>query len=637
MAELFKPDVGNLGGSNVSVYTPPTPDYSGIFNSVAKAFDGFEKEKVTAPKLSEAEEKNIVLEPYITKVQRIMSADDIPEVKKYAMVNGIRTEVARKYPAYNDVFEKATTSSITLLDPDGDPVQKEYEAMSKFAETEIGAFARAQAFSSAIDKDGNFDQEMYESTFRSAYTQNLALNSSLAEQKRRNELYKEDAPERFRTDFAPKAIADISKSIETFTTGQGLKAMMEVVKSGGAFEAASPEAAQSVMIADQIATHIKFWDTELTKRKVQAGYNPNDPQFSNEPLLLELKSLEGAFRNAGTSMNALMKSNNEALKEKTFSQMAPLAKEFIIKAGFFPPGASDLFVAEGLANPAIRDAIKVSTIGVDPRVSTQGSGTSVPTALPTSGVSVQDLQKALPEHNPKVVEILHGTNTEDKKDILKAASIYIDKADLSNTDSVTVVNNYLDGAYGLISMRYSGAAEVGVTPLEQTKIYFGPKAINLISEIQKKNPVYGESLYKVVNKAIMTETMRHMAYLSSSFNKNFPNNPIMLEFNNKGLIEIKIDPRAKKEDPVFMQLIDLGYETDEDLLDNLQNVTAMPYWFAKGLRQSVESINTYLMASAKFPDDLKNSPDYAPLFIREQLENLPKYGGASVLLEELGK
>lgn len=645
MAELFKPDTGNIGGSNVSVYTPPTPDYSGIFNSVANALNSFEKEKekVTTPKLSEAEEKNIVLEPYITKVQRIMSADDIPEVKKYAMVNGIRTEVARKYPAYNDVFEKATTSSINLIDPNGDPVQKEYEAMSKFAETEIGSFARAQAFNSAIDKDGNFDQEMYETTFRNAYQQNLADNSALAEQKRKNELYKEGAPERFRTDFAPKALQDIEKSIETFTSGQGIKAMMEVARSGGAFEAASPEAAQALAIADQIATHRKWWDSELTRRKVQAGYNPNDTQFSNEPLLIQLKTLEDSFRNAGTSMGTVLKSTNEQFKEVVFAGLPQTTKTFIATAGTLPQGAAELYTAQWLTiadnRKSIEDLSKMKTIiGLDPTVSTLGSGTSTTDFIPSGpGVSVDSTVSSLPEFDPKMISIINNAPANEKTEVLKKTSLFIDSGKLTDDNTVKVVNNNLATSYLILSMRLSGNAETGVTPLDQTKIFFGPKAMNLLSEVQKKNPVLGEDLYPKVNKAIQTETVRHMAYLETSLNRWLPNNPLVLSVNDKGLVEIKVDPRAKVEDTAFVRLSRRGFTTDEEMLNNLQDVIGIPPSFLKGVKESVEAINTYLMASAKFPDDLKNSPDYAPLFIREQLDNLPKYGGANVLIEELGK
>ena len=639
MAELFKPEIKDVGGTNVTAYSPPSMDYSGIFNSLARTIDSFEREKTKAPKLSEAEEKNLILEPYISKVQKIMTSE-MPEVKQYAMVNGVRLEFARKYPAYREVFESAIDTSLNILDPDGDPIKKYYEDVAKWGESPEGTFARAKAITTAVDDDGNFNEELYQSTLNQAYHSDLATAEDLRRQKALNEQYKENAPAQFRTDFVPKAASDIDNDIKTFTSKQGIKALLQVTEQGGAFVTGTPEASQALAIADQIAQLRKRWDMELTRRKIEAKYDINDAQYSNTPLLLPLQVLEDSFRNAGSSMGAILKSTNEDLKQATFAQLPPLAKDFIIKAGLFPPGASDLFVAEGLANPDIRRQIKNPTIlGLDPRVSTQGSGTSTLTALPSGpGVSLQEMQRALPEHNPKVVEIIANAPASDKKKVLEATNIYIEKgADLTDTKSVDAVNYKLDATYAILSMRFSGDAEIGVTPLDQTKVYFGPKAMNLIAEVGKKNPVYAESLYPVVNKAIMNETTRHMGYLQSSINRNFPNNPIVLSVNDKGMVEIKLDPRAKKEDPLFMRLSNLGFETDEEMFENLQTVVAMPPSFMKGLRESVEALNTYLMAANKFPDSLKNSPDFAGSYIRQQLETLPKYGGASILLEQLGE
>ena len=645
MAELFKPEIGDVGGSNVSAYTPPSMDYSGIFNSLARTMDSFEREKgrVTAPKLSEAEEKSIVLEPYLSKVQKILSSDEIPEVKRYALVNGIKMEVARKHSAYRETFETALGSITTTLDPDGDPIQKEYEAMDAFAKTETGMFARAQAFNMAIDSEGNFDEGLYQAKLRESYYSEIQTNNNLALQKRRNEKYAANAPELFRTDFAPKALEDIDKAIETFSTGQGIKAILEVAKGSGAFGAASPEAAESLAIADQIGQMRKWWDTELTRRKVEAGYSVNDPQFSNEPLLLQLKTLEDSFRNAGTSMGAVLKSSNEQFKEVVLSGLSPLTKRFIAVAGSLPPGATELYTAQALAMPEFREHIKElatvkTVIGLDPRVSTAGTGTSTTNFIPSGpGVSFQSMVSALPEHDPKMVEIIISAPPAEKTAVLKNTAKLIEGGKLSDDNTVKVVNNNLAASYLILTTRLAGAAETGVTPLDQTKIFFGPKAMNLISEVQKKNPAFGESLYPQVNKAIQTETVRHFAMLDGLIKNYFPNNPIMLEVNSKNMVELKIDPAAKRDDPIFKRLSSLGLQTDEEILKAYQETYNLNPTMIKNIKDSIESMNLYLMAANKFPDSLKNSPDFAGNFIREQLAALPRYGGVSAIINEMGQ
>lgn len=642
MAELFKPEIGSVGGSNVTAYTPPSMDYSGIFNSLARAMDSFEKEKVSAPKLSEAEEKNLVLEPYLTKAQKILTSDEIPEVKRYALVNGIKMEVARKHSAYRETFETALGSITKTVDPDGDPIQKEYEALAKWSETEIGAFSRAEAFSMAIDKDGNFDEGLYQNKLRESYNRDVTANYNLAVQKRRNEMNEAGAKELFKTDFAPNALNDINKSIETFTTGQGIKALMKVVEQGGAFEAASPEAAQSLALADQIGQLRKWWDTELTRRKVQGGYAVNDPQFSNEPLLLQLKTLEDAFRNAGTSMGTVLKSNNDQFKETTLAGLNPLVKKFIATAGFLPPGAAELYAAQALTIPEFRKHITElaavqTTIGLDPRVPTVGTGTKTIDFIPSgSGVSFEAMVSALPEYDPKMLEVVVSAPANEKTAVLKDTTEFIEVGKLSDENTVQVVNNKLAASYGIITTRLAGAAETGVTPLDQTKIFFGPKAMNLISEVQKKNPALGDDLYPKVNKAIMTETVRHIAMLDSLFKNYFETSPIILEVNNKNMVELKIDPVTKKDDPVFRRLASLGFETDEEILKAYQETYNLNPTFIKNIKDSMEALNLYLMAANRFPDSLKNSSDFAGIYIREKLAALSSRG-LNAFLEQTGQ
>lgn len=643
MAELFKPEINTGGGSNASAYTPPSMDYSGIFNSLARTMDSFEKEKVKAPKLSEAEEKNIVLEPYLSKAQKILSSDELPEVKRYALINGIKLEVVRKYPAYRETFETALGSVTSTIDPNGDPIQKEYEAMDAFAKTETGMFARAQAFNMSIDSEGNFDEGLYQAKLRESFYNEIQTNNNLALQKRRNEKYAANAPELFRTDFAPKALEDIDKAIETFSTGQGVKALLDVAKNSGAFNAASPEAGQSLAIADQIGQMRKWWDTELTRRKVQAGYSVNDPQFSNEPLLLQLKTLEDSLRNAGTSMGTVLKSTNEQFKETVFASLPNATKTFITTSGALPPGASELFAAQWLTiaenRKSIEDLSKMKTvIGLDPRVSTIGTGTSTTNFIPSGpGVSFQSMVSSLPEHDPKMIEIIVSAPPAEKTEVLKKTTGFIEGGKLSDDNTVKVVNNNLASSYLILTTRLSGAAETGVTPLDQTKIFFGPKAMNLISEVQKKNPAFGESLYPQVNKAIQTETVRHFAMLDGLIKNYFPNNPIILEVNSKNMVELKIDPAAKKDDPIFKRLASLGLTTDEEILKAYQETYNLNPTMIKNIKDSIESMNLYLMAANKFPDSLKNSPDFAGNFIREQLAALPRYGGVSAIINEMGQ
>ncbi len=633
MAELFKPEIRDMGGTNVTAYSPPTMDYSGIFNSLARTLDN---KPEPAPKLSEAEEKNLILEPYLSKVQKILSSDDIPEIKKYSMVNGIRTEVARMYPAYNDVFEKATTTITGVLDPDGDPVQKEYEAIAKWGETETGTFSRAQAFNMSIDKDGSFDEGLYQSKIRELYYKDIQDKNSLAVQKRRNEMNAEGAKELFRTDFAPTVLKDISTSIDTFTEGVAAKTLLASLREGP-LAPGSQEAASALILADQVGLLKKRWEAEITRRKVEAGYALNDPAFNTEALLVDITNLEAALRTGGESVNKALSAMNEQVTTTYIANM-PSALRLAYEANkSTPPAIANTIASAILSVPADRANIenyaknfRMPTYDFNlPMVGT-GQTSSVPNLPVGADQSMSSVQASFPEFNPQMVPEVMSMPQGSKKELLTRTKTAIESAVIKDMDQAMVQAKELSASYLTIGTRLTGDAETGVTPLEQTKVFFGPKAMNLVMEIQKKAPAEGEALYPQINKTIQTETLRHTAFLETMLTRNFPNNPIVIRVNEKGMVELVIDPQAKKEDPVFRRLSELGFESDEEMLENIQTSMGISPAFFKTLKNSVESLNIYLMAANRLPDNLKNSPDFAGVFIREQLASLPRYGGAGI-------
>lgn len=636
MAELFKPEIKDIGGTNVTAYSPPTTDYSGIFSSIARTMDSFESKKAAAPKLSEAEEKNLVLEPYLSKVQKILSSDDIPEIKKYAMVNGIKTEVARMYPSYNDVFEKATTTITNVFDPDGDPIQKEYEAVAKWGETENGTFSRAEAFNLAIDKEGSFDEGLYQSKIRELYYKDIQDKNSLAVQKRRNEMNTEQSKELFRTDFAPNILKDISTSIETFSQGTAAKTLLTGLREGP-FVPGSQEATSALLMADQVGLLKKRWEAEITRRKVEGGYALNDPAFNTEALLVEITNLETALRTGGESVSKALSSMNEQTSIAFISNMPSALRATYELNKSTPQAVANTLSVAMMSLPENKVSMEnyaknFRTPTYDFNLPMVGTGqtSSLPNLPVGADQSISSIQASFPEFNSQMVPEVVSMSQGSKKNLLTRTTTAIENAVIKDMDQAMVQAKELSASYLTLGLRLSGDAETGVTPLEQTKVFFGPKAMNLATEIQKKSPTEGEALYPQINKAIQTETLRHTAFLGTMLTRNFPNNPLVIRVNEKGMVELVIDPQAKKEDPVFRRLTEIGFESDEEILNNLQTSMGINPSFFKTLKNSVESLNIYLMAANRLPDSLKNSPDFAGIFIRDQLSTLPRYGGAGI-------
>lgn len=103
MASLFKPEVGTVGGTNVSAYTPPTMDFSGLFSSVSGAIRSFEDAN-DAPKITEADKKATALQTISAGVDRVMQTED--PVRREIKWKQFKQESFKTFPQYIDDAQK---------------------------------------------------------------------------------------------------------------------------------------------------------------------------------------------------------------------------------------------------------------------------------------------------------------------------------------------------------------------------------------------------------------------------------------------------------------------------------------------------------------------------------------------------
>jgi hypothetical protein len=103
MASLFKPEIGTVGGTNVSVYSPPEMDYRGLFGTVSNIAATIE-DAGKPPNISESDKKATALQTISAGKDRIFQIEN--RVKKEATWRMYKQQSFDAYPQYVDDIQK---------------------------------------------------------------------------------------------------------------------------------------------------------------------------------------------------------------------------------------------------------------------------------------------------------------------------------------------------------------------------------------------------------------------------------------------------------------------------------------------------------------------------------------------------
>jgi hypothetical protein len=645
MASLFKPEIREIGGTNISVYQPPSVDYSNVIAGVGSALF----ESLTPPKpekMSETEQKNQFLAPYLQRQEEILSSD-IPDVKKSVLVKELEKEVAKNNAAYLDTFQKASQSITSYYDPSGDQIGKYYEQLNKWANSDdpIGQSARVNALAKATDKEGNVDDSIFMSELSASFNYDIARKEQLSVMNRNIETNKATTEFTFTTQFAPMAVDIVQKDIETFTSKPMIQTVLNKIMGGSALSIG--EAGTASYLSGLIKQQKEAMKAKLQREQVLGGINPNDSKFSVEPLLAPYTDLENALTNASTAVTKAIETS-ENQKNAIFLQTAPAAFQQFKALGNLPPVVADR-LAYNLLNARgeekvmqeLANALKVPTYDLNLPFIGTGMTNTIGTIPNQSMNGTSETERLLPEWDGASITQIAGSTPTNQAEQLKIANTHF-KGYVSGTiDTVQNADQMfkdLSAAYGILATRVQGNVQTGVTPLDQTKLFFGPSAFSMISDIQKKSPKSGESLYLQMNKTIQTEVIRHKDYIASYLSSAFSNNPFSLVVNDRGVVEIKVNPEARKdpfliaatapikEDPTKIP----DYMSDDEIFDKAFGMYNKLVGRTADVRKSIEALNLLLKASERLPENIKKSPDFAGIQLREQLTLLPQYQGMTV-------
>jgi|694.fasta_scaffold41534_11 hypothetical protein len=645
MASLFKPEIREIGGTNISVYQPPSVDYSNVIAGVGSALF----ESLTPPKpekMSETEQKNQFLAPYLQRQEEILSSD-IPDVKKSVLVKELEKEVAKNNAAYLDTFQKASQSITSYYDPSGDQIGKYYEQLNKWANSDdpIGQSARVNALAKATDKEGNVDDSIFMSELSASFNYDIARKEQLSVMNRNIETNKATTEFTFTTQFAPMAVDIVQKDIETFTSKPMIQTVLNKIMGGSALSIG--ESGTASYLSGLIKQQKEAMKAKLQREQVLGGINPNDSKFSVEPLLAPYTDLENALTNASTAVTKAIETS-ENQKNAIFLQTAPETFQQLKAAGNLPPAIADrvainLVTAQGETKviQELADALKVPTYTLNLDISGSGMTNTIGTIPNQSMNGTSETERLLPEWNNTLITQVAGFTPAQQEAQLKIANIQLKgyvSGTIDNAQNADQMGKELSTAYGILSTYAVGNIKTGVTPLDQTKLFFGPSAFNMVSDIQKKSPKSGESLYLQMNKTIQAEAIRHREYIGSYLSSAFSNNPFSLVINDRGVVEIKVNPEARKDPFLIAATAPIkedetkipDYMSDDEIFDKAFGMYNKLVGRTADVRKSIEALNLLLKASERLPENIKKSPDFAGIQLREQLILLPQYQGMTV-------
>lgn len=182
MAEIFKPEVRDVGGSNLTAYTPPTVDYGSSIAAIGQIFKAaVDTKEVKGP--TEAERKSEALRNVSANMLKIDQIED--PTRKAVAFKSLQQNAYREYPMYvedlNKFFGEVSGEIYPTTGVSLDDINKQ-NRLKWAQETPEGKLAAQQAMLSSPD-----DIEQQEIMLASAYFASQKIDSDIAMAKKQNE------------------------------------------------------------------------------------------------------------------------------------------------------------------------------------------------------------------------------------------------------------------------------------------------------------------------------------------------------------------------------------------------------------------------------------------------------------------
>jgi len=601
MAELFKPEVREIGGSNVTAYTPPSMDYSGVISSVGQIFkSATEGKEVKAP--TEAERKAEALRVVSSNMMKIDQIED--PTRKAVTFKSLQQNAYREYPMYvddlNKFFGEVSGQIYPVTGISIEDINRE-NRLKWAQESEEGKFAVSNAMMSAPG-----DIELQQDMVFAAYHKQQTFEANMAALEKETKGKKEAFELRARPMFQERA----NEHYQGMFKKHNIDA---ILKSG-----ATPSLALIDSVKATRALSLSSITTDINK----SGIDPT--AVKPETFMTEFDALISMLEANSTIVDRSFKDNANRDWAKTFSNSSFVIRQWA--AGKVDPATFSWWLVNGGGE---EEFLRITESGVG---AAAVNGTSPPSMAPTvSDGSATDSPSVFASRYQNVFSNESLVKTFNAKpawkpvidDGLKTVQNY--KLEGESPEFMEASHRAITSMF-MVSLPEIDKAQDSMKPYNIKKL-LGDKTFLIADSMSKSMPDKGMGMYNVIN----TYSKTAAAVLANNFKiqmeelKETELVPFNIEIDQNGNVELVVNPEALRLDTNLKKAMgSYRYETrakgsvvtteqvptETDPKKILTNyVSLLQGSNATQVLDMVESMAVLARTSRKIPDTVKQGQD----------------------------
>lgn len=542
MAELFKPEIGTMGGTNVSAYTPQSMDYSGVIAGFGQMFEGIVDKPEAAKAPSESERKMMALRSVSSQMLKIDQIED-PTRKAVAFKN-LQKNAIREFPAYVDDLNKFFSEQTGDIYP---IVGMSVEDLNRanisewVTKTPEGKAAATQAM---INAGG--DQEKAQLSIAEAYHYDSQLKSQMSRLKEESENVKA-----FEVRARPILQGQADTYFNEMLSKNNISGVLQIAKQTGQ--------GPSIAIIDAVKRDKAEKLSIINQRINNYGLDPT--AIKPETFMTQYDALITTLENFSTLLDRDMKNKTEQEAAVMLQNTTPFIRAGLtgkIDGPAFTYGLSISPTQEAAYLKVIDSGVGVGSANMTPDVSqstlSSGTVTDSPTAFAAqySGLAPQE----------ELVKLFNSKGSWSS-----AMSTSFDIAGKYNLTSETP--EFTEATHRALSTMYIlSLPEIDrnqeAIKSNNVKKLLSDKMFSIADSIVRDNPTKGKDLYTKINtySANAANILINNFKVNVAAIKETESDPFLLKMDKNGMIELTVNPEAARLDPTLKKAMGAyRYET----------------------------------------------------------------------------
>ena len=601
MAELFKPEVRDTGGSNITAYTPPSMDYSGVISNIGQIFrTAMEEPEIKSP--TEAERKAEALRNVSANMLKIDQIED--PTRKAVTFKSLQQNAYREYPMYVDDLNKFFGEVSGEIYPSTGMSLEEINRNNRLKwaqEDPNGKLAVSEAMMSAPG-----DVEQQQLMIDSAYYQQQRFESEIATIKKEAEGKKDLFELRARPVFQSRADEEYQKMFKS----QNIEA---ILKSGE-----SP----SLALIDAAKAQRAFVLGAITADINKNGLDPTT--VKPETFMTQFDALIGMLEANSTIVDREFKNRANTDWVKSFSNSSFMIQQWA--AGKVDPATFNWWLVNGGGE---KEFLEITNNGVG--------------AAAKNGTNPESMGPALSDGSPTDSASTFASRYESvfsRESLLKTFDAKPAWKPVVDSGLKTIQNYKLEGespefmeashraitSMFMVSLPEIDKAQDSMKPFNMKKL-LSDKTFMIADSLSKSMPDKGMGMYNVINEysKVSAAVLVNNFINQMDVIKDTEYVPFNIEVDEFGNLELVVNPAAARLDPTLKKAMGaFRYETrargpvivteqmptETDPKKILANYASlMEGSNVNQILDIIESLKVLAKTSKKIPDSVKQGRD----------------------------